>query len=107
MLVNGGKDDSSKNDDKIIELLAERKFSLSLDYMREKLPKENVPLDVINAIVVILRLFKVLNNRYAAKTKLLTKKRKEVEEAIKKRHPIKSMYYPFFNEKVEAEYRVI
>ena len=97
LVNNGNKDDGSKNDDKIIELLAERKFSLSLDYMREELPKENVPLDVINAIVAILRLFKVLNSRYAAKTKLLTKKRKEVEEAIKRRHPIKSLYYPFFN----------
>lgn len=32
LLVNNNE--SSKNDDKIIELLAERKFSLSLDYMR-------------------------------------------------------------------------
>lgn len=87
--------------------MAERKFSLSLDYMRQELPKVNVPLDVINAIVTILRLFMVLNSRYAAKTKLLAKKRKEVEEAVRKRHPIKSLYTPFFNEKVEAEYRVI
>ena len=78
LLVNGSKDDS-KNDDKIIELLAERKFSLSLDYMREELPKENVPLDVINAVIVILRLFRVLNNRYTAKSKLLARKRKELE----------------------------
>lgn len=36
LLVNNNNisNDNSKNDDKIIELLAERKFSLSLDYMR-------------------------------------------------------------------------
>lgn len=60
-------------------------------------------MNVINAIVFILRLFRVISLKYANKTKEEGKRRKIVEENIKRKYPIKSLYSPFFTKHVEEE----
>lgn len=67
MLVNG--DAPLSNDDKILEALAEKKFTLYVAHLEEKLPSENIPIDVINAVVFMLRLFKVIRAKYDTKLK--------------------------------------
>jgi hypothetical protein len=64
-LLNG--EAPASNDDKILEALAEKKFTLYVAHLEEKLPTENIPLNVINAIVFMLRLFKVIRAKYDIK----------------------------------------
>jgi hypothetical protein len=101
LLANG--EDPASNDDKILEALAEKKFTLYVAHLEEKLPKENISLYVVNAIVFMLRLFKVIRSKYDIKKKTQTKRRKAVESALRAKHPIKSLYYPFFECHVNAE----
>jgi hypothetical protein len=57
--------------------------------------------------VIILRLFKVINSKYDQKNKTIHKKKKEIEDKIKRNHPIKSLYPPFFTRHVDAEVSAI
>lgn len=86
---------------KILEALAERKFSLYLDYMDQSLPAKGVPVDVVNAIIFLLRLFRVIECKQAYRIKMENYKRKVISEKIKQKHKIKSLYTPYFNLLVE------
>ena len=54
-------------DQKVLDMLADKKFTLYVDHMERELPKNDVPLDVANAIVFLLRLFRVIEVRTAWK----------------------------------------
>ena len=65
------------------------------------MPNKGIPLPVINAIVLILRLFTVIFKREEKDRKQKEAMRKGVEERIKRKHTIKSVFYPFFREQVD------
>ena len=73
----------------MLNQLADRKFSLYVDHMQQHLPKNDVPMDVVNAIVFLLRLFRVIEVRDAKMMKTLAAKRKAVETAIKEKYKIR------------------
>lgn len=86
-----------------MEALAEKKFTLYIAHLEEKLPIEDTPLNVVNEIVFMLRLFKVIRAKYDKKQKTQANRRKTVEATLRAKHPIKSLYYPFFDKHVNAE----
>ena len=69
-------------------------------HLEKELPKSNFPEDVIKALVFMLRLFTVISAKYQAKDKQIVEKRKDVEREIREKFKIKSLYNPFFSEKV-------
>ena len=104
MLMKGPEENS---DERILQQLSDRKFTLYTEHLERELPNRGIPLPVINAIIVILRLFTVISKREEKDRKHKEARRKGVEERIKREHTIKSVFSPFFREKVDKELTVI
>ena len=68
--------------------------------MQKALPAKQVPVGVVNAIVIILRLFMVIRKFEAKRIKERAKRKKAAEDKIRNDHKIKSLFWPFFNEHI-------
>ena len=66
-----------------------------------------MPLSVTNAIVFLLRLFRVVEVRQASKDRYEKKQRGVIEEAIRRKHTVKSLDSAFFNSAVSTSMATI
>ena len=76
MLIHDATDNK---DEKILEELASQKLSYFVEHLQRELPKDNVPLQVINAIVMILRLFSIIKRKESKYQKEKERQRKLCE----------------------------
>lgn len=91
----------NETDEQILQQLAGKRLSLYLEHFRSELPKADIPLSVVNGIILILRLFTVIQIRYERVERQKQQRRRVVEDKIRKHFPIKSLYYGFFIELVD------
>jgi hypothetical protein len=73
MLVKEAEEDI---DERILQKLADKKFSLYTEHLDKELPKVDVPVQVINAIILLLRLFTVISRKDAKYSKEKERRRK-------------------------------